>query len=91
MEKDFQKSCEIKTGIYVTFAKIKLFEGQIFKSICPNCVRLQQCSDVHLYLLFGGKPEMKDLNMLGALEEMFGCAGLCDIKLGKYMFSDYNR
>eukprot|EP01022_Parablepharisma_sp_SALTPOND_P020734 TRINITY_DN3858_c0_g1_i2.p5 TRINITY_DN3858_c0_g1~~TRINITY_DN3858_c0_g1_i2.p5 ORF type:complete len:122 (-),score=1.73 TRINITY_DN3858_c0_g1_i2:100-465(-) len=39
-------------------------------------------------MLFFEIPSAEDMKTLGILEENFQCAGLCDVVLGKYMFSN---
>ena len=71
--------------------KLLAQQSLIFNIYCRNTIRLQDCDEETLKTIFGEPPDEKTMNFLGALEETFDCSGLCQIKLSKYLFSNYKR
>jgi len=86
-----QNSCKLETGVFITFARLKLMESLVFSYFCKNVTNLQSCSKNDLNMLFFSIPDDSEMQTLNMLEENFFCSGLCGVSLAKFMFSDYKR
>ena len=74
------------------YYNVKLVEDGLFTTLCPNRIRIQDCSVDEKEAIFRGTVPPDYLpSIAGWMERSFNCNGYRSTHIDKFCFSDVNR